>query len=203
MQIQVRKTDNRIAGYATEGSMIEDDNFYIVEINKDPDDSQIYWSYYKNNEIIFDEALKNEETRIESEEEEKTIQMATFNDLMRMNTLVAMPAAQAFSFRYLFEEWQENKEYKIGDRFIYKGKFYKVNQNHTSLYTWLPTNAPSLYTEISDPSIEYPEWVKPTHAENAYSKGAKVTYNGNKYISLIDANVWSPDEYPAGWKLVS
>ena len=46
------------------------------------------------------------------------------------------------------------------------------------------------------------EFIQPTGAHNAYSKGDKVTYNGKVYESVIDNNVWSPDAYPAGWSVV-
>lgn len=56
--------------------------------------------------------------------------------------------------------------------------------------------------EPEEPGGEtYPEWVQPTGAHDAYSKGDRVTYGGKVYESLIDSNVWSPDAYPAGWKL--
>ena len=45
------------------------------------------------------------------------------------------------------------------------------------------------------------EWVQPTGAHNAYTKGDKVIYKGVVYESLISGNVWSPDVYPAGWTL--
>lgn len=35
---------------------------------------------------------------------------------------------------------------------------------------------------------------------DAYSKGDKVTYNGKRYVSEGDSNVWTPDTY--GWKEV-
>ena len=35
---------------------------------------------------------------------------------------------------------------------------------------------------------------------DGYSAGDKVTYNGIIYTSLIDNNVWSPTDYPAGWQ---
>jgi len=38
---------------------------------------------------------------------------------------------------------------------------------------------------------------------DAYANGAKVTFNGKRYVSKIAANVWAPDVYPAGWTLVS
>lgn len=52
-----------------------------------------------------------------------------------------------------------------------------------------------------EPEDEWPEWVQPTGAHNAYSNGDKITYNGKHYISTIDGNVWSPDAYPAGWQV--
>ena len=52
-----------------------------------------------------------------------------------------------------------------------------------------------------EPEDEWPEWVQPTGAHNAYSNGDKITYNGKHYISTMDGNVWSPDAYPAGWEL--
>ena len=49
---------------------------------------------------------------------------------------------------------------------------------------------------------KYPEYVKPSGAHDAYNEGDGMTYNGTKYESLINNNVWTPDEYPAGWKEV-
>lgn len=52
-----------------------------------------------------------------------------------------------------------------------------------------------------DESGEWPEFVKPTGAHDAYNIGDKVTYNGKHYICAMNACVYSPDEYPAGWTL--
>ena len=45
-------------------------------------------------------------------------------------------------------------------------------------------------------------FVHPTGAADAYSKGDRVTFEGAVWESVIDANVWSPSAYPAGWKAV-
>lgn len=47
-----------------------------------------------------------------------------------------------------------------------------------------------------------PAFVQPTGAHDAYQTGDRVIYNGKIYESTIDNNVWSPDTYPQGWKLV-
>ena len=49
---------------------------------------------------------------------------------------------------------------------------------------------------------EYPEYVQPTGAHDAYKVGDKITYNGKKYVCKLDGCVWTPDTYPAGWEEV-
>lgn len=48
-----------------------------------------------------------------------------------------------------------------------------------------------------------PEWAQPTGGHDAYKKGDRVSFEGQVFESVIDANVWSPAEHPAGWKLVT
>ena len=53
---------------------------------------------------------------------------------------------------------------------------------------------------------EYPEYINPTGAHDAYHAGDKVTYNGIRYICIAPegvAVVWSPDVYPAYWEEVT
>lgn len=116
---------------------------------------------------------------------------ATFTDDQALNCILLFPAWSGAGVAY-----------KKGERLRHEGKLYKVLLDHTSQADWVPGSAPSLYVEVSDPAIEYPEWKQPTGAHDAYKKGDKVTYNGKKYISLIDSNTYSPADYPAGWKLV-
>ena len=49
---------------------------------------------------------------------------------------------------------------------------------------------------------EYPEYVQPTGAHDAYKIGDKITYNGKHYECVYNGCVWTPDAYPAGWKLI-
>lgn len=59
--------------------------------------------------------------------------------------------------------------------------------------------------EEPEPEDEYPEYVQPTGAHDAYHKGDKVTWNGKKYICIAPdgaACVWNPDAYPAYWQQV-
>lgn len=50
---------------------------------------------------------------------------------------------------------------------------------------------------------EYPAWVQPTGAHDAYNTGDKMTYtDGKRYVCQMDGCVWGPDAYPACWQLV-
>ena len=53
------------------------------------------------------------------------------------------------------------------------------------------------------PGEEWPAFVQPAGAHDAYKQGDKVTYNGQHYICKIDNCVWNPDAYPAAWELVN
>lgn len=80
---------------------------------------------------------------------------------------------------------------------------YKCVQAHTSQLDWSPSLTPALWTKIALDG-EIPIWVQPTGAQDAYQTGDKVYYpteNDTIYTSLIDANVWNPDSYPAGWEM--
>lgn len=92
----------------------------------------------------------------------------------------------------LFPHWNETATYSIGDRVSYDGTLYKCLTAHQSQSTWTPPDSPSLWVRVDDPSIEWPDWVQPKGATDAYAKGAKVSHNDKHWISDVDANVWEP-----------
>lgn len=59
----------------------------------------------------------------------------------------------------------------------------------------------ALQGQTQDPD-EWPEYVQPTGAHDAYGVGAQVTYNGQRYRCKLANCVWSPDAYPDAWELV-
>ena len=99
----------------------------------------------------------------------------------------------------LFPTWVVGKAYAVNDRAQYNGTLYKCIQAHTSQADWMPSATPALWKTVS--LDEYPEWVQPTGAHDAYNIGDKVTYNGQHYVCTSNANVYAPDVY--GWDLVT
>jgi len=98
-----------------------------------------------------------------------------------------------------YEVWETGKDYIVDQVVKYNGGLFKVLQAHTSQSDWTPDTATSLFTEVVPPSV-IPEWEQPSGAHDAYNTGDKVTFEGQIYESTIDDNVWSPTEYPQGWK---
>ena len=111
---------------------------------------------------------------------------------------VSLTDADALESVELFPAWAAGVAYTVDERIQYGGTLYRVVQAHTSQADWTPDKTPALFVVVS--LDEWPEFVQPTGAHDAYKKGDKVTFEGKHYISLIDGNVYSPTAYPAGWQ---
>ena len=97
----------------------------------------------------------------------------------------------------LFPHWNgDGIEYKVDERVSYNGILFKCLQAHTSQTTWMPDVSPSLWVRVDNPAEEWPEWIQPLGATDAYALGAKVSHNGKHWTSDVDNNVWEP---PTMW----
>ena len=95
----------------------------------------------------------------------------------------------------LYPRWETETEYTAGDRIFYEKVLFKCVQSHTSQSSWTPDITPALWAVVS--LEEWPEWVQPTGAQDAYMAGDKVSHNSLHWISSVDNNVWEPGVY--GW----
>ena len=106
----------------------------------------------------------------------------------------------------LYPVWAADKQYKANDIVQYgtnsvgDPQLYLVLQAHKSQSDWLPDVTASLYKKMGISESGYPIWTQPLCAVDAYNLGDIVSYNGKLYKSIINANVWAPDVYPAGWE---
>ncbi len=117
---------------------------------------------------------------------------------------VSLADDDAIEAAELFPAWAVGTAYSVDQRIRYGDKLYRCVQAHTSQADWKPDSTPALWTEVAKPG-EIPVWKQPTGAQDAYAKGDKVWFpdvNTTVYESIIDSNVWSPTDYPQGWKAV-
>lgn len=75
--------------------------------------------------------------------------------------------------------------------------------------TWVSTTPANVWQpgvsgwrEVVEEDAAPPEWVAPSGAHDAYKTGDRVAFEGVVYESVIDGNVWSPRDFPQGWKIV-
>ena len=104
-----------------------------------------------------------------------------------------------------FPRWEDNvgRQVHPGEFYTYDGTdVYRVVQGHVTQADWSPPLAPALFLHLppAGPS-GCPPFVQPTGAHDAYAIGDCVEFEGANYVSLIDANTYSPSAYPAGWEL--
>ena len=96
----------------------------------------------------------------------------------------------------IYPAWKPDAAYAVSDdRILYDGKLYRCVQAHTSQQGWEPPAVPALWTQVS--VEEWPAWVQPTGAQDAYNLGAKVSHNGKHWISDYPSNVYEPGVF--GW----
>lgn len=99
------------------------------------------------------------------------------------------------------KKYEAEEMFSYGENNVGDPQLYRVVSEHTSQEDWTPDTLPALYTPIGLNDEGYPVWAKPTGSQDSYMIGDIVDYNGTLYKSLIDGNVYSPDEYPAGWEV--
>jgi hypothetical protein len=106
----------------------------------------------------------------------------------------------------LYPFWEAGIEVEMGEKYqAFDGlvlKLYEVVQPHFTQIDWAPNLTPALWTRVAF-GDEILAFVQPTGAQDAYNTGAKVhfpTLSDPVYESLIDANVWTPLVYAAGWQ---
>lgn len=110
---------------------------------------------------------------------------------------VSLSDEEALTGVELFPVWKADGSYQTDDRVQFEGTLYKCLQDHNAQDDWTPVDAVSLWVRVDDPSIEFPKWIQPTGAHDAYPLGAKVSHVEKHWVSTIDSNVYEPSVY--GW----
>jgi len=161
----------------------------VLYIN--PENKELWYEY-------IDRPLNTEEITEEYQNEidaiRKSAQIAT-RDKIKADEL---SDDELLSLVKVYSDWDVGIDYVVGDLVNYHNKLWEVIQDHTSQADWAPDVASSLFTEKTPEGV-ITEWKQPTGAHDAYNTGDQVLYNDETYESIIDDNVWNPEEYPEGW----
>lgn len=101
----------------------------------------------------------------------------------------------------LFGRLNENGELiKVGTRINWNGVLKRASVDLWDTKENNPNNAPTLWEDI-----EYKEGYRiipnTITVGTAFSKDELGWWNDTLYISLIDNNVWTPEQNPSGWEV--
>lgn len=121
-----------------------------------------------------------------------------------INTVTAtLSDEQAVKVKALYLPWEVGVAYAVGDVRRYGDKLYRCLQAHTSQEDWMPTAVPALWVEVAAEG-EYREIKDNMLSTEAFAKGEIGWYKSKDSLweSLINANVYTPETYPAGWEKV-
>lgn len=131
------------------------------------------------------------------------IQEAGLFAFKRMAETGAITETEAIELKEVFPTWQEliGKPYYAGLMFRHGEDFYKVNDGKSGTFqqNWPPDQTASEYSKIGNPEEEWPEYVPVTGAHNIYHKGAKVTYEGDRWILDAETSAYAPGVVPGQW----
>ena len=99
----------------------------------------------------------------------------------------------------IHDKWYIDTAYSVGEVIQFDGKLYRCLTAHTSQETWKPDVSPSLWTRIMyrDGIRIIPDVIEATQA---FAKDEYGWWGDDLYRSLIDGNVWTPQQHPAGWE---
>ena len=102
----------------------------------------------------------------------------------------------------LFGKLNENGELvKAGTRINWNGCLKRASVDLWDTIENNPDNAPTLWEDI-----EYKNGIRiipdVITVGTAFSKDELGYWKDNIYKSLIDNNVWTPDQHPSGWELI-
>lgn len=109
-----------------------------------------------------------------------------------------LPDEQAQDVPELFTPWVSliGKAVEVGTRVYDDKKLWKCVQGHTVQLEWRPELTPALWVRVF--VEEWPEWIQPTGAQDAYRLDAKASHSAKHWISEIDYNTYEPGVY--GWR---
>lgn len=143
--------------------------------------------------------IRDRLNRLDAEnDKDRRINTIVFRALAQTNVITT---ADVLDNAGMFPLWSDSIGQRAdpGSYWRHGDKLYRVNdgQGHTIQADWPPDQAVSLFSLAANPADEWPEWIQPTGAHNAYANGAKVTHNGKRWVSTADGNVWAPGVY--GW----
>ena len=92
----------------------------------------------------------------------------------------------ALRMKQFYPTWSENTAYYVGHKVQYDGELYKCIQAHTSIVTWEPVNAVSLWEQINETHDGTIDDAIPYDGNMTMTAGKYYTQNDTIYLCTRD-----------------
>ena len=92
----------------------------------------------------------------------------------------------ALRMKQYYPKWAENTAYAVGHKVQYDGKLWRVRQAHTSIVTWEPVNAASLWEQINETHSGTIDDPIPYDGNMALENGKHYSQNSTIYLCNRD-----------------
>lgn len=161
-------------------------NLISVDVDEELFDStKILNCSYIDGQIVCNEDNHNEQ--LEAAENAKKYQesLAKFNEINMINALTLLSDADAYEVRYLYDPWEPDTDYVVGDRRLNGDILYKCKQNHTSQLIYPPNLIPAIWDIIAKGhkgTIDDPIPIPEPFSSMEYVKGKYYIENGVIYL---------------------
>lgn len=146
----------------------------------------------KNDEYYIEYNEEKYNNLLKKKEKEHAIKVGNekLEEIQLQITLEYASDHDAYTMRYLYDEWKPQTEYKVGNKRLYKDTLYKCKQNHTSEEQHTPDLIPALWDIITNSSVagtkDNPIQVPEIVSSMEYEYGKYYTENGVLYLMNRD-----------------
>ena len=121
---------------------------------------------------------------------------------LAMESAVEMTDVNASTLPEMFPKLKQKSELvKKGTRIYWNGQLKRATTDLLDTAENNPDNAPTLWENV-DYTNGYRTIPETITAGLAFSKGEEGWWKDAVWESLQDANVWNPEQFPAGWKKI-
>lgn len=118
-----------------------------------------------------------------------------------LKTLVDKTDIERSEVPLLHDRWRVGMGCKIDEVYRYNGELYRCRQTHITQRDWTPDTTEALFKKLMfrDGIRIIPEVIT---TGDMFAKDELGWWGDTVYKSLMDANVYTPEQYSAGWEVV-
>lgn len=161
-------------------------NLISVDIDEELFDSmKILSCSYIDGQVIYDKGKHNKQLQIAENAKKYQESLTKFNEINMRNALTLLSDADAYEVRYLYDPWEPDTDYVVGDRRLNGDILYKCKQNHTSQLIYPPNLIPAIWDIIAKGhkgTIDDPIPIPEPFSSMEYVKGKYYIENGVIYL---------------------